>query len=53
MSAYRKDHSTETALLSAFDCLLVNLDERLVSTIVLLDLSKAFDTLDQCILLKR
>ena len=52
-SAYRKDHSTETAVLSVFDGLLVNADERLVSLLVLLDLSAAFDTLDHAILLQR
>ena len=52
-SAYRKDHSTETAVLSVLDCLLVKADERLVSLIALLDLSAAFDTLDHSILLKR
>ena len=52
-SAYRKDHSTETAVLSVLDCLLVKADERLVSLIALLDLCAAFDTLDHSILLKR
>ena len=46
-SAYRKDHSTETAVLSVHDCLLVKADERLVSLIALLDLSAAFDTHNQ------
>ena len=52
-SAYRKDHSTETAVLSVLNCLLVKADERLVSLIALLDLSAAFDTLNLSILLKR
>ena len=52
-SAYRKDHSAETAVLSVLDCLLVKADERLVSLIAPLDLSAAFDTLDHSILLKR
>ena len=52
-SAYRKDHSTETAALSVLDCLLVKAYERLVSLIALLDLNGAFDTLDHSILLKR
>ena len=46
-SVYRKDHSTETAVLSVHDCLLVKADERLVSLIALLDLSAAFDTHNQ------
>ena len=52
-SAYRKDHSTETAVLNVLDCLLVKADERLVSLIALLDLSAVSDTLDHSILLKR
>ena len=51
-SAYRKDHSTETAVLSVLDGLLVSADERLVSLVALLDLSAAFDTLDHTILLR-
>ena len=52
-SAYRKGHSTETAVLSVMEGLLVKADERQVSLMALLDLSAAFDTLDHDILLKR
>ena len=52
-SAYRKNQSTETALLSVTDGLLRNADDRLVSVLALLDLSAAFDTLDHPILLQR
>ena len=52
-SAYRKDHSTQTAVLSVLDGLLVSADERLVSLVALLDLSAAFDMLDHTILLQR
>ena len=52
-SAYRKNHNTETALLSVFDGLLRNADDRLVSVLALLDLTAAFDTLDYPILLQR
>ena len=52
-SAYRKNHSTETALLSVVDGLLRNADDRLVSVLTLLDLSAAFDTLDHPIFLQR
>ena len=52
-SAYRKDHSTETAVMSILDGLLVSAYERLVSLVALLDLSAAFDTLDHTILLQR
>ena len=51
-SAYRKDHGTETAVLSVPGGLLVSADERLVSLVPLLDLSAASDTLDHTILLK-
>ena len=52
-SAYRKDHSTDTAVMTVLDGLLVSADERLVSLVALLDLSAAFDTLDHTILLQR
>ena len=52
-STYRQNHSTETAVLSVLDGLLVSADERLVSLVALLDLSAAFGTLDHPILLKR
>ena len=52
-SAYRQNHSTETAVLSVLDGLLGSADERLVSLVALLDVSAAFDTLDHPILLKR
>ena len=51
--AYRKDHSTETAVLSVLDGLLTKADEKLVSLVTLLDLSAAFDTLDHSVLLHR
>ena len=52
-SAYRTGHSTETAVLSVIDGLLVNADNRQVSMLALLDLSAAFDTLDHSIMLTR
>ena len=42
-SAYRKNHSTEAALLSVVDGFLRNADDRLVSVLALLDISAAFD----------
>jgi len=50
-SAYCKNHSTETEVLSVVDGLLSNIDKKLVSLVALLDLSAAFDTIDQDILL--
>ena len=43
-SAYRKHHSTETALCAVVDDLLTRMDEGRCSIIILLDLSAAFDT---------
>ena len=51
-SAYKQNHRTETAILTVLDGLLGSADERLVSLVVLLDLSTAFDTLDHSVLLK-
>ena len=52
-SAYRKFHSTETALLQVQDFILRAIDNGECVFLVLLDLSAAFDTVDYTILLKR
>ena len=52
-SAYKKFHSTETALLKVQNDILIDIDNKNVAIIVLLDLSAAFDTIDHKILLKR
>ena len=52
-SAYKKNHSTETALLHVMNLLLTNADKKHVSVLALLDLSAAFDTIDHNILLRR
>ena len=44
-SAYRKSHSTETALIKVQNDILMNMDRQQVTLLVLLDLSAAFDTI--------
>jgi len=52
-SAYRKGHSTETALLQVLDGVCTAADNKKVIVLIGLDLSAAFDTVDQRILLQR
>ena len=52
-SAYRKDHSTETALLKVQSDILEIIDQGKTAGLILLDLSAAFDTIDQDMLIKR
>ena len=52
-SAYRRFHSTESALLRVQNDLLMALENKKMVALVLLDLSAAFDTLDHNILLNR
>ena len=51
-SAYRENHSTETALLKIKNDILLNMNKQHVTLLVLLDLSAAFDTVDHGILLE-
>ena len=51
--AYRKHHSTETALLKIKNDLLLNRNKQHVTMLVLLDLSAAIDTVDHSIMLQR
>ncbi len=52
-SAYRKYHSTETALLRVQNDILMSVDKKGAVVLLLLDLSAAFDTVDHAILLSR
>ena len=49
---YKKGHSTETLLVKVIDGLLIACDEKKPTILMLLDLSAAFDTVDQKKLLK-
>ena len=50
---FRKLHSTEFAALELIDRILKDIDERNISLTIFMDLSKAFDTLEHQILLKK
>ena len=49
-SAYRRNYSTETAPLKVMSDILLNMNKQHVTTLLLLDLSAAFDTVDHSIL---
>ena len=52
-SAYRKFHSTETALLKLANDIFENIDSGKITILTALDMSAAFDTLDHATLLHR
>ena len=52
-TAYRAGHNTETVLLCIVNNVLSTLDNDNISVLLLLDLSAAFDTIDNQILLSR
>ena len=52
-SAYRANHSTETAMLKVLSHILLAIDSGDLSALVLLDLTAAFDTVDHPIVLRR
>jgi len=51
-SAYRKGHSTETALLQVLDSMYTAANDKQVTVLISLDLSAAFDTLNHGMLLE-
>src|SRR5208282_438917 len=52
-SAYRAGHSTETALLHVLDSMYTAIDEKVMTALIALDLSAAFDTINHRKLLQR
>ena len=52
-SAYRKHHSTESALLNVHNDIIMSMDKGKVTALTLLDLSAAFDTIDHATLTDR
>ena len=52
-SAYRKHHSTESALLKVQSDIIISMDKGEVTALTLLDLSDAFDTIDHATLTDR
>ncbi len=52
-SAYRQNHSTETALLRVHNDIMINMNKQHVTLVVFLDLSAAFDTVDHGVLIRR
>ena len=52
-SAYRKNHSTETALLCVINAMKVTMDNRQDTALVLIDFSAAFDTINHKIMIQR
>ena len=52
-SAYRQNHSTETALLKVMNDILLNMNNQCVTLLILLDSSAAFDTVNHDTMLRR
>ena len=50
--AYKKNHSTETLMIKIVNDVLIAMDEKEATVIMLLDLSAAFDTVDHDLLLR-
>ena len=53
MSGNKKWHSTETSLIASTDTILEAVNKRKLTAIVYLDMSKAFDSINHSILLRK
>ena len=52
-SSYRKHHSCITAMVNLVDQLIANMDDKLISSLLMIDLSKAFDTINRELLITK
>ena len=52
-SGFRSLHITLTALVEATDKWSINIDNKLLNGVIFIDLKKAFDTVDQTILIRK
>ena len=52
-SGFQKNHSTDSCLTFLYDKILKGFDKGLITGMILVDLQKAFDTIDHVILLKK
>ena len=52
-SGNKRNHSTETININTTDRILKSMDQKKLTALILIDLSKAFDSIDQCSILLR
>ena len=50
-SSYRKYHSTETALVKVHNDFLTSMDRQIITFLILIDLSAAFDTINHSLMI--
>ena len=52
-SGFRRNYSTDTCLSYLHDKILTGFDKNLITGLIAIDLQKAFDTIDHCVLLRK